>query len=81
MHAAFANGTPNGYLSTSAATCYAIVNLDLIKKEAVMEKLPGIVQMYNGYGFTAIHDVGVPVGTEPSVWAAAGELEKQGKLN
>ena len=75
------DGTPNGYLSTSAATCHALVSLNLMTKEAVAEKLPEVVQMYNGYGLTAVHDVGVPVGTEPSIWAAAADLEKQGKLN
>ena len=50
-------------------------------KEAVAAKLPDVVQMYNSYGLTAVHDVGVPVGTEPSIWAAAAELEQQGKLH
>ena len=74
------DGTPNGYLSTSAAAFYAIGKLKLVTKEAVMETLPEILAMYNGYGFTAVHDVAMIAGTEAAVYSAVGELEKQGKL-
>ena len=74
-------GAPNGYLSTSAAALYAVVKLGFITKEAVQEKLPEVVEMYNGYGFTAIHDQAMPPGAAPGVYAAAAALEEQGKLN
>lgn len=74
------DGTPNGYLSTSAAAMYVLVKLDLVEKEAVLEKLPEVIAMYNGYGFTAIHDVAVPCGAELPIYEAAREMEKQGKL-
>ena len=74
------DGTPNGYLSTSAAAMYVLVKLDLVKKEAVMEKLPEVIAMYNGYGLTAVHDVAVPCGAELPIYEAASEMEKQGKL-
>ena len=46
-----------------------------------METLPEILATHNGYGLPAVHDVAMIPGTDAAVYAAVGELEKQGKLS
>ena len=75
------DGTPTGYLSTSAAAMYAVIQLELIQKDALLENLPEVIAMYNSYGFTAVYDAGTPPGAEPVIFDAVSEIEKQGKLN
>ena len=75
------DGTPTGYLSTSAAALYAITKLKLVKKEDVVRNLPKVVANYNGYGLTAVQDAAVPVGSEEEVYSAVYELEQAGRLN
>lgn len=75
------NGDPNGYASTSAAAMYAVIQLGLIKVQNVKADLPGVVEMFNGFGFTATYDAGVPPGAEPVIFEAAKALADQGNLN
>ena len=75
------DGNPNGFLSTSAATMYALTQLGLIRKEDIVENLPEILARHNAEGITAVLDAGQPPGSEENVWAAASELEEQGTLN
>jgi len=76
-----ADGTPTGYLPTSAAAMYAVIKLNLIKKRALLQHLPKVIADYNGYGLTAVNDAGNPPGSEPVLFSAVAELEKAGRLN
>ena len=76
-----ADGTPNGYLSSSAAAMYAVNALGLIRKQDVQRNLVGVIEYYNSYGFTAVQDAGQSPGSEDAVLGAAMELEQKGRLN
>jgi predicted amidohydrolase YtcJ len=74
------NGEPTGNAPSSAATFYAMVQLGLVSKEAVMKHAPAIFDHIASRGVTAVMDPGTPPGTEAVVWGAFAELEKQGRL-
>jgi len=76
-----ADGKPSGFLSTSAATMYALSGLDLIRKEDIVLNLPATIADHNAYGITAVLDAGQGPGMEEAVWTAAAELEADGNLN
>lgn len=74
------DGTPNGYVASSAAVFYMIGALDLIKKEAVLEQADGVLRQMSKLGVTASYEVAQVPGTEEVVFSAVSELEQQGRL-
>ncbi len=74
------DGTPNGYVASSAAVFYMIGALDLIKKEAVLEQADGVLRQMSKLGVTASYEVAQVPGTEEAMFSAVSELEQQGRL-
>ena len=74
------DGTPNGYVASSAAVFYMIGALDLIKKDAVLEQADGVLRQMSKLGVTASYEVAQVPGTEEAVFSAVSELERQGRL-
>lgn len=73
------DGTPNGYLGSSAAVFYLVSKLGLVTAEAVMRQADDILGYISGQGITAMYDAGVPQ-LEESVIPVIAELEKQDRL-
>ena len=74
------NGEPTGNIPSSAAVMYALVNLGVLTREGMMAKSHEILELINGYGFTAIFDPGQPPGTEDMSFGVISELEQSGEL-
>ena len=75
-----ADGTPNGYVASSAAVFYMIDALGLISKEAVLEQAEGVLEAMAEVGITATHEVAYVPGTEEVMFSAISDLEQQGRL-
>jgi predicted amidohydrolase YtcJ len=73
------DGTPNGYLESSASTMWMLDKLGIVKKEAVMEQAKPTLADLSGYGITALLDCGAPY-SEDACYPALGELENRGEL-
>ncbi len=73
------DGTPNGYVASSAAVVYMLAKLDIITQEAAVAQAPKVLDDFAGNGVTAIFDAGAPA-FEKATFAAMGELEKRGEL-
>ncbi|UCD58121.1 MAG: amidohydrolase [Candidatus Hydrogenedentota bacterium] len=73
------DGTPNGYLESSASTMWMMDKLGIIKKEDVMEKAKPTLADLSGYGITALLDPGAPY-SEDACYPALADLEKRGEL-
>lgn len=76
-----ADGTPNGYVGSSAAVNYVLSTLDFIKADAVVENADDTLAYLSGLGITTAHEVAITPGMEESLFSAVGELEKQGRLS
>jgi len=72
------DGTPNGYVGSSAACVYMLSKLDLITKEAAVEQAPKVLESFVKYGVTTIFDAGAPA-LEEATFAAMSELAKRGE--
>ena len=75
------DGTPNGYLGSSASAFYLVSKLGLIKKEAVLPQADGILNYISANGITTVFDAGNPQGLEEPLFSTMDELEKNGKLS
>jgi predicted amidohydrolase YtcJ len=73
------DGTPNGYLESSASTMWMLDKLGIVTKEAVMASSKATLDELAGYGITALLDNGAPY-SEDAVYPAMAELEKRGDL-
>ena len=73
------DGTPNGYLESSASTMWMLDKLGIVTKEAVMEQAKLTLADLSGYGITTLLDNGAPY-SEDAVYPAMAELEKRGEL-
>jgi predicted amidohydrolase YtcJ len=74
------DGEPTGYVGTSAAVFYAISKLGLIDKESILAGSGEILELFRSHGVTTAYDAGVTIGLEDKAFAAAHELEQNGKL-
>lgn len=74
------DGTPTGYLGSSASTFYMITKLGLIKKDAALAQADDILAYLSGQGITTVFDAGIPVGLEEPLFSAIAELEEQDRL-
>jgi len=73
------DGTRNGYVGTAAAAYY-MMGVAGLKKDAVVNSAPKILKYIASVGVTHMWEVGQPPSFEEPLFAAIGELEKQGKL-
>ena len=73
------DGTPNGYLESSASTMWMLAKLGIVTKEGVMSSSKTTLKELSGYGITALLDNGAPY-SEDAVYPAMAELEKRGEL-
>ena len=76
-----ADGTPNGYVGSSAAVFYMIDKLNLMRKKAILEQADGVLAQMSKLGVTATYEVAYVPGTEETMYSAISELEQQGRLN
>lgn len=74
------NGEPTGNILSSAAVLYALVELDLITREGVMQQADKVLSLLASHGITAVFDPGQPVGTEEMLFSIIGEMEKENRL-
>lgn len=74
------DGTPNGYLVSSAAVFWMVDKLGVVTKDGVMKKAKPTLADLSSYGITALFDAGSPY-SEEAVFPALAELEKQNELN
>ncbi len=74
------DGTPNGYLESSAAVMWMVYKLGVVTAEAVSELAEGTLATFSGYGITAVFDAGAFY-SEDAVYPAMAALEKKGKLD
>ncbi len=75
------DGTPNGFLVSSAAVFYMITKLDLVKKDAALTQAADILGYFSGQGITTVFDAGIPLGLEEPLLSAIAELEEQDRLS
>jgi hypothetical protein len=74
------DGTPNGYVGTSAAVFWLVDKLGVVTKDGVMKKAKPTLADLSSYGITALFDAGSPY-SEEAAFPALAELEKQNELN
>ena len=74
------DGTPNGYLESSASVMWMLYKLGVVTKEAVIKGAKSTLADLSGYGITALFDAGAFY-SEDAVYPAMAELEKQNGLN
>ena len=74
------DGTPDGYVGTSAAVFYMLGKLRLIPTEAVGANAIKILAASSAHGVTATFQAGLIQGTEGDFLGALEQLEKSGKL-
>ncbi len=74
------DGTPTGYVGTSAAVFYMMGTLELLKEEYVAANAGEILAASSANGVTATFQAGVIQGTEEVFLGALEQLEKSGKL-
>lgn len=74
------DGTPNGYLGSSAAIFYLIIELDLFTREAILSTADEVLDFVASQGITAVYDAGVPHGQGETYFSAMQELEEEGRL-
>jgi predicted amidohydrolase YtcJ len=74
-----ADGTPNGYLESSASVMWMTGQLGVIQQDAVQGQAKSILDQFARYGITAVYDAGAPY-SEDAVYPVIAELEKSGDL-
>ena len=74
------DGTPDGYVGSSAAVFYMLGTLKLMKREGIAANAGKVVASSSANGVTATFQAGFPVGTEGIFLEALEQLEKSGKL-
>lgn len=73
------DGTPNGYLESSASTMWMLGNLGVITQDGVMGQAKDLLKQFAGYGITSVFEAGAPL-LEDACFAAVAELERSGEL-
>jgi predicted amidohydrolase YtcJ len=73
------DGTPNGYIESSAAVMWMLGNLDFIQSEGIREQAGGLLKEFSKNGLTTIFDAGAPY-MEDVIFPVIRDLEKQGDL-
>ena len=73
------DGTRNGYVGTAAAAYY-MMGVAGLKKDAVLEAAPAVLQLIASNGITHMFEAGQPPGYEEPLFSAIGQLESEGKL-
>lgn len=73
------DGTPNGYLASSASVMWMTGQLGVIQKDAVLGQAESILKQFASYGITAVYDAGSPY-MEDVVFPVAAGLERSGDL-
>jgi len=73
------DGTRNGYVGTAAAAYY-MMGVAGLKKEAVLESAPEVLELIASNGITHMFEAGQPPGHEEPLFDAIGELEDEGRL-
>ncbi len=75
-----ADGTPTGYIGSSAAVFYIVGKLGLFKPEYFAANAESVLAASSAHGLTATLQAGYIQGTEDAVFPMIAELEKAGKL-
>jgi predicted amidohydrolase YtcJ len=75
-----ADGTPNGYLESSASTFWMVDKLGVVTQEAAMKYSRATLKELSEYGITAVFDAGAPY-SEDAVYPAVAALEESGELD
>ncbi len=75
-----ADGTPTGYIGSSAAVFYIVGKLGLFKPEYFAANAEGVLAGSSANGLTATLQAGYIQGTEDGVFPMIEQLEKAGKL-
>lgn len=73
------DGTPNGYVASSASTMWMMAKLGVVQKEYVVKQAKATLKDVSANGVTALLDPAVPY-VEDAVYPAIMELEKRGEL-
>ena len=74
------DGSPNGYVGSSAAVFYMMDKLQVIQKESMMDNADEVFDYMASYGITTSWEVAMIPGVEEIAFSALGELDKQGKM-
>ena len=74
------DGTPTGEITASPGVFWIVKELNLVKKESIIEAAPAVMENLNSKGIVASNEVMTFPGTEDAIFAAMAELEQQNKL-
>jgi len=74
------DGTPTGEITASPGVFWIVKELGLVKKDAIVEAAPPVMEMLNSKGIVSSYEVMTFPGTEDAVFAAMDDLEKAGAL-
>ncbi len=74
------DGTPNGYLETSASTMWMLDKLGIVKQEAVMKLAKETLADLSAEGITAVHDAATPY-VEDSIYPGVIKLAEAGEMS
>lgn len=73
------DGTPNGYIESSAAVLWMLGSLDIIQSEGVRKQAGGLLEAFSKHGLTTVFDAGAPH-MEDVIFPVIQEIETQGDL-
>lgn len=73
------DGTPNGYVESSAAVLWMLGNLDIIQPDGIREQAGGILNEFSKHGLTTVFDAGAPY-MEDVIFPVMHEMEQRGEL-
>ena len=73
------DGTRNGYVGTGAAAYY-MMGVAGLKKDAVLEAAPDVLDLIASHGVTHLIECGQPPGHEEPLFEAIAQLESDGNL-
>lgn len=74
------DGTPTGEITASPGVFWIVKELNLVKKESIIEAAPDVMETLSSRGIIASNEVMTFPGTEEALFSAFSELEKQNKL-
>ena len=75
------DGTPNGYLGTSAALMYVFSQLRIINANSLRKTIPTVMPITSSYGVTTNFQAGIVQGLEDAAYSAVAALEESGELS
>ena len=74
------DGTPTGFVGTSAAMMYLLSQLRLVDANGLRATIPKVMAITASYGITTKYDAGIIQGLEDAFYSAIADLEQRGEL-